>query len=64
VAGRTLHVPLAHAPWPLHRAELTALDGDPLAAAGLPPLSGPPTSVLFSPGVDDARFGPPRALSR
>jgi uncharacterized protein YqjF (DUF2071 family) len=59
VAGRTLHVPLAHAPWPLHRAELTALDGDPLAAAGLPPLSGPPAGVLFSPGVDDARFGAP-----
>jgi uncharacterized protein YqjF (DUF2071 family) len=59
LAGRTFHLPLAHAPWPLHRAELTALDGDPLAAAGLPGLTGPPVSVLFSPGVDDARFGPP-----
>jgi uncharacterized protein YqjF (DUF2071 family) len=65
VAGRTLHVPLAHAPWPLHRAELTALDGDPLAAAGLPAVAGPPVSVLFSPGVDDARFGAPsRVVSR
>jgi uncharacterized protein len=59
VAGRTVHLPLAHALWPLHSAELTALDGDPLAAAGLPPVTGRPVSVLFSPGVDDARFGPP-----
>lgn len=59
VAGRTVHLPLAHRPWPLQTAELTALDGDPLAAAGLPRVDGPPASVLFSPGVDDARFGPP-----
>jgi uncharacterized protein YqjF (DUF2071 family) len=64
VAGRTLYLPLAHAPWPLHRAELTDLDGDPLAAAGLPAVTGPPVSVLYSPGVANARFGPPRALSR
>ncbi|MGY1617571.1 YqjF family protein [Geodermatophilus sp. SYSU D00691] len=59
VAGRTVHLPLAHRPWPLCAAELTVLDGDPLAAAGLPPITVPPLSVLFSPGVDDARFGPP-----
>ena len=63
-AGRTLHLPLAHAPWPLHRAELTALDGDPLAAAGLTGVTGPPVSVLWSPGVDDARFGPPSGVAR
>ena len=62
VAGRTLHLPLAHAPWPLHRAELTGLSGDPLAAAGLPAPTGPPVSVLYSPGVDDARFGPPAVV--
>jgi uncharacterized protein len=59
VAGRTVHLPLAHDPWPLHRAQLTALDGDPLVAAGLASADGPPVSVLWSPGVDDARFGPP-----
>jgi uncharacterized protein len=64
LAGRTVHLPLAHAPWPLHRAELTGRDGDPLAAAGLPGVAGPPVSVLFSPGVDDARFGAPTAVSR
>jgi uncharacterized protein len=59
IAGRTVHLPLAHRPWGLQAAELTALEGDPLAAAGLPALPGPPVSVLFSSGVDDARFGPP-----
>jgi uncharacterized protein YqjF (DUF2071 family) len=63
IAGRTVHLPLAHAPWRLHAAELTALDGDPLAAAGLPPADGPPVSVLYSPGVDDARFGPPTGVA-
>src|SRR5207245_1440502 len=52
IAGRTVHLPLAHRPWPLHAAELTALDGDPLAAAGLPAVTGLPVSVLYSPGVD------------
>jgi uncharacterized protein YqjF (DUF2071 family) len=59
IVGRTVHLPLAHRPWPLHAAELTALDGDPLAAAGLPAAEEPPVSVLFSPGVDDARFAAP-----
>ncbi|WP_456976778.1 YqjF family protein [Geodermatophilus sp. SYSU D00815] len=59
VAGRTVHLPLAHRPWPLRAAELTTVEGDPLAPAGLPAAQGPPVSVLFSPGVDDARFGPP-----
>jgi len=50
--------PNEHGEWPLHRAELLDLDESLLAAAGLDPATGPPDSVLFSPGVA-ARFGPP-----
>ncbi|MFI9274178.1 YqjF family protein [Kitasatospora sp. NPDC052896] len=56
--GRLTHLPNAHPRWPLFRAELTELDEDLLTAAGLPPLTGPPVSVLYSPGVP-VRFGPP-----
>ena len=49
--------PNEHPEWPLHRAELVDLDDSLLSAAGLGDLSGPPDSVLFSPGVD-VRFGP------
>jgi uncharacterized protein YqjF (DUF2071 family) len=55
--GRTVYWPNEHPAWPLHAAELLALDEDLVAAAGLPGVSGPPDSVLFSPGVD-VRFGP------
>jgi uncharacterized protein YqjF (DUF2071 family) len=58
VAGRTLYGQVEHGPWPLHAAELVDLDTDLLDAAGLPE-SGPPASVLFSPGVDRVRIGPP-----
>ncbi|WP_448627231.1 YqjF family protein [Geodermatophilus sp. URMC 64] len=57
VAGRTVRVPLAHPPWRLHAAELTESAGDPLA--GLLPAGGDPVGVLYSPGVDDVRLGPP-----
>lgn len=50
--------PNEHDQWPLHEAELLALDESVLAAAGLDPATGPPDSVLYSPGVR-ARFGPP-----
>jgi uncharacterized protein YqjF (DUF2071 family) len=56
-SGRTVYWPNEHGAWPLHAAELVELDEDLLAAAGLPGVSGPPDSVLFSPGVD-VRFGP------
>jgi uncharacterized protein YqjF (DUF2071 family) len=59
MAGRTVYGQVEHGPWPLHAAELLDLDTDLLAAAGAPAPSGPPVSVLFSPGVDDARIGPP-----
>ncbi|UXY25717.1 YqjF family protein [Streptomyces sp. HUAS TT20] len=60
--GRTLHLPNEHAPWPLHRARLLDLDDDLVTAAGLPPLTDPPVSVLHSPGVT-VRFGTPTLLA-
>jgi uncharacterized protein YqjF (DUF2071 family) len=59
VLGRTVYAAVEHGPWPLHAADLIHYDTDLLAAAGLPGVSGPPVSVLFSPGVDGARIGPP-----
>ncbi|WP_427133558.1 YqjF family protein [Pseudarthrobacter sp. S9] len=58
--GRTLYVPNTHTPWPLYRAELTLLEDQLIAAAGIA-VVGPPESVLFSPGVH-TQFGRPRAL--
>ncbi len=55
--GRTLHLPNEHPRWPLHRAELLALDDELMAAAGLT-VTGPPASVLYSPGVP-VTFGAP-----
>jgi uncharacterized protein YqjF (DUF2071 family) len=55
--GRLAYWPNEHPAWPLHDAELLALDDDLVAAAGLPSVGGAPDSVLFSPGVD-VRFGP------
>jgi uncharacterized protein YqjF (DUF2071 family) len=59
--GRTVHLPNEHAPWPLHRAELLDLDENLLTAAGLPPMTERPVSVLYSPGVT-VRFGMPSAV--
>jgi uncharacterized protein YqjF (DUF2071 family) len=56
--GHTAYWPNEHPEWPLHTAELLAFDDDLIAAAGLPQVSCPPASVLFSPGVR-ARFGAP-----
>jgi len=49
--------PNEHPAWPLHAAEVVDLDDSLVPAAGLSGISGPPDSVLFSPGVD-VRFGP------
>lgn len=57
-AGRRLYVPISHAPWPLHRAELVECDQDLLEGTGLPSPRGEP-DVLWSPGVD-AVIGAPR----
>ena len=56
--GRTAWAPVAHDPWPLHRAELLELSDDLVRTAGLPAPQGPP-HVLWTPGVD-VRFGRPR----
>jgi uncharacterized protein len=65
--GRTLYVPNRHEPWPVHDAEVVALDDGLMASVGLPDLaSRPPDHVAFSPGVvtefglpGDARRGRP-----
>jgi uncharacterized protein len=56
--GRTLYLPNAHPAWPLRAAEVEQLDDQLVRAAGLPNVSGPPASVLYSAGVP-VSFGPP-----
>lgn len=56
--GQTRYLPNVHPRWPLHRAELLRLDDGLVTAAGLPAPTGPPVSVLYSPGVP-VRFGRP-----
>lgn len=63
-AGRTWFVPNSHPAWPLRRAEVTHLDDDLVAAAGLPGLTGrAPDHVGFSDGVH-TEFGPPVLATR
>ena len=59
--GRTLYVPNTHTAWPLYRAELTQLEDELVAAAGIN-VEGPPESVLYSPGVR-TQFGRPRVVN-
>ncbi|MFC9082041.1 YqjF family protein [Streptomyces sp. NPDC057062] len=59
--GRTVHLPNEHEPWPLFRAELLDLDDGLVTAAGLPPMTQGPVSVLYSPGVA-VRFGTPTVV--
>lgn len=50
--GRPLYVPNRHETWPVHDAEVLALDDELLASVGLPDLAArPPDHVAFSPGV-------------
>ena len=50
--GRTLYVPNRHEVWPVHDAEVLALDDGLMASVGLPDLAArPPDHVAFSPGV-------------
>ncbi|WP_253943757.1 YqjF family protein [Nocardioides marmotae] len=50
--GRTLYVPNQHETWPVHDAEVLALDDGLMASVGLPDLaSRTPDHVAFSPGV-------------
>ncbi|MHA7261646.1 YqjF family protein [Arthrobacter sp. TMN-37] len=57
LGGRTLYIPNTHQPWPLFRAETAHLQDSLVAAAGFA-VSGPPESVLYSPGVQ-TQFGRP-----
>jgi uncharacterized protein YqjF (DUF2071 family) len=62
--GRTLYVPNQHEVWPVHDAELLALDDRLVATAGLPGLVGRrPDHVAFSPGVR-TQFGFPADAAR
>ena len=62
--GRTLHVPNHHEAWPVHDAELLALDDGLMASVGLPGLAArPPDHVGFSPGVS-TEFGLPGDAGR
>ncbi len=60
--GRTLYIPNTHSAWPLYPARVTRLEDQLVRAAGIE-VSGPPESVLFSPGVR-TQFGRPRVLDR
>ena len=60
--GRTLYIPNTHSAWPLCGARLTRLEDQLVRAAGID-VTGPPESVVFSPGVR-TQFGRPRALNR
>jgi uncharacterized protein YqjF (DUF2071 family) len=59
--GRTVYIPNAHSAWPLYRAEVTVLEDQLVRAAGIE-VTGPPASVLYSPGVR-TQFGRPRAVA-
>jgi len=62
--GRTLHVPNRHERWPVHDAELIALDDQLMASVGLDRLARrPPDHLSFSPGVR-TEFGLPRDARR
>ena len=62
--GRTLYVPNRHEVWPVHDAEVLALDDELMASVGLPGLtSGTPDHVGFSPGVR-TEFGLPTDARR
>lgn len=56
--GRTAYVPNTHQAWPLFEADVHLLSDGLIGAAGIR-VSGPPESVLYSPGVR-TRFGRPR----
>jgi uncharacterized protein YqjF (DUF2071 family) len=60
--GRTQYLPTIHPAWPLYQAKLSSLDDRLVAAAALK-VSGPPESVLYSPGVRSS-FGRPQILRK
>ena len=61
--GKTLYVPNHHEVWPVHDAEVLALNDELVASVGLPGLTDrPPDHVAFSPGVR-TDFAFPRSAS-
>lgn len=58
--GRSIYIPNTHNPWPLYPARLHHLKDELVTSAGIS-VSGPPESVLFSPGVR-TQFGRPRLV--
>ncbi len=58
--GKSVYVPNTHHEWPLFGADVHRLSDGLVAAAGIN-VTGPPESVLYSPGVR-TRFGRPRLL--
>jgi uncharacterized protein YqjF (DUF2071 family) len=60
--GRTIYIPNTHNPWPLRLAGLYHFEDDLVGSAGIS-VSGPPESVLYSPGVR-TRFGRPRVVAK
>ena len=62
--GRTLHIPNSHGVWPLHDAQVLALEDGLLGSVGLGELAArPPDQVAFSSGVH-TRFGLPGDATR
>ncbi len=62
--GKTLYVPNRHEAWPVHDAEVLALEDGLLSSVGLPDLAArPPDHVAFSPGVR-TEFGFPSDAAR
>lgn len=59
--GRTAYIPNTHNPWPLFAADVHQFSDGLVGAAGIS-VSGPPESVLYSPGVR-TRFGRPRLVN-
>lgn len=56
--GRLLRGQVHHSPYPAHEATASHVEEGLFAAAGLPPTSGPPTLVHYSPGVEVEVFAP------
>jgi uncharacterized protein YqjF (DUF2071 family) len=61
IGRRTCWLPNAHGPWPLHAADLVALDDGLVRRGGVHVAGPPPVPVRWSPGVRTA-FGLPVPL--
>lgn len=59
--GRTIYIPNTHEPWPLYNADLHEIHDGLISSAGIT-VSGPPESILYSPGVR-TQFGRPRVVN-